>query len=57
MGGSYYNSPMELVFHTGIIKIGDFGLSKSLPVFTKQAPDLKVSGRREGLMLPLSTQR
>ncbi|CAG9465309.1 unnamed protein product [Pedinophyceae sp. YPF-701] len=33
IGGSYYNRPDELAFHTGIIKIGDFGLSKSLPVF------------------------
>ena len=30
IGGSYHNSPSELALHTGVIKIGDFGLSKSL---------------------------
>jgi serine/threonine protein kinase len=30
VGGSYHNTSYELIMHTGIIKIGDFGLSKSL---------------------------
>jgi len=36
IGGSFFNTPQELAFHTGIIKIGDFGLSKSLPIHSME---------------------
>jgi len=48
IGGSYFNTPSELIFHTGIIKLGDFGLSKSLPVFQMQnAEDVGANDMRD----------